>query len=83
MSKSWEGGSTRAWRRTRALVLRRDGHACQLALPGCTHRATHAHHLDGKAAGDDPARIVAACEHCNLSTGEPTTYPDPAPRTRW
>lgn len=68
MSKSWEAGSTRAWRRTRARVLARDGYTCQVRLPGCTTRATHAHHLDGKAHGDNPARIVAACEHCNLTT---------------
>jgi 5-methylcytosine-specific restriction endonuclease McrA len=83
MSRSWQGGSTTAWRKTRALVLDRDGHACQLRLPGCTRRAEHAHHLDGKAMGDDIARLVASCQHCNLSTGQPTGDPSPEPRTRW
>lgn len=64
-------------------VLIRDQYLCQVRLPGCTVRANHAHHLDGKASGDDPARIVAACEHCNLATGEPTGDPTPTPRTRW
>lgn len=41
MSRSWAKGSTRAWRRTRAAVLTRDGHRCQLRLDGCTrHGAT-------------------------------------------
>jgi 5-methylcytosine-specific restriction endonuclease McrA len=83
MSRDWQGGSTRAWRRTRALVLARDAHTCQLQLPGCAHRATHAHHLDGKAMGDDPSRIVAACAPCNLKVGEPTGDPPITPRTRW
>lgn len=96
MSNAWRKGSTRAWRRTRALVLARDGHRCQLALPGtwrtrdgqvrrCLGVATQAHHLDGKAYGDDLGRIVAACKPCNLKVGNPLTAPDPPPRprTRW
>jgi len=84
MSRSWKGGSTRAWRRTRALVLARDGHRCQLKLPGCTTTATHVHHVLGKAHGDDPAQLLAACAHCNLSTGDPSGHdPQPQPRTRW
>lgn len=38
MSRSWSGGSTRAWRALRAAVLEenvaRNGGACQLAYPG-------------------------------------------------
>lgn len=85
MSASWRGGSTRAWRHTRALVLARDNHACRLLLPGCTRGATHVHHLDGKAGGDDPARLVAACPPCNWAVGDPAKTADPAPRpaTRW
>jgi 5-methylcytosine-specific restriction endonuclease McrA len=45
VSKGWEGGSTRAWRKARALVLHRDGHTCQIGLTGCTKRATHADHI--------------------------------------
>lgn len=86
MSRSWARGSTRAWRRTRALVLERDGWECQLRLPGCTYVATHVHHTLGRErTGDDPQFLVGACEHCNLATGDPTKVPDPPPhpRTRW
>lgn len=81
MSRGWEGGSTRAWRATRLTVLIRDNWRCRLGLEGCTIRATDAHHLDGKGAGDSVDRIVASCRHCNASTGDPSTA-DPAPRTR-
>jgi hypothetical protein len=72
MSKGWSGGSTRAWRRTRALVLVRDGYTCQLRLPGCTSLAEHVHHTRGKALGDDPAYLLSSCAHCNLTLGDPT-----------
>ena len=65
-SKAWTAaGSTRAWRKTRELVLQRDGHRCQLRHPGCTGHATEVHHLDGKAAGDSPDRCIAACHRCH------------------
>jgi len=84
VSKSWESGSTRAWRRVRRAVLERDRYRCQLQLPGCTTRATHAHHTKGKAMGDDPAHLVAACSSCNLATGDPTRHdPDPRPWVGW
>lgn len=65
MSKSWSGGSTWAWRKTRATVLNRDGHRCRLAHPGCTVTAIEVHHLDGKSVGDDPSRCIAVCRHCH------------------
>lgn len=85
MSRGWSGGSTTAWRKIRAEVLARDGHRCQLRLTGCVGVATHAHHTLGRAVtGDDPARIVAACEPCNLAVGDPMrTDPMPQPRTTW
>jgi 5-methylcytosine-specific restriction endonuclease McrA len=90
MSKTWAKGTTRAWGHTRRLVLARDGYQCQLRLPGCTITAPlkggHVHHTHGRSiTGDDPAHLVAACAHCNLTTGDPTRAPDPAPRprTRW
>jgi hypothetical protein len=58
----------------------------------CTHRAElygphsgHAHHTRGKAFGDDPRWIVAACKACNLHIGDPAkgADPRPEPRTRW
>jgi|SRR3954462_9861986 len=89
MSKGWSGGSTRQWRRVRALVLTRDaaaGWGCRAHEDGwcdppgvdphtCTGRPTHAHHTRGKRHGDDPQHIVASCGPCNLAIGEP----DPAP----
>lgn len=84
MSKNWQGGSTRRWRRIRAAVLLRDGNLCQLKLEGCTTVAEHVHHVIGKAAGDDPAHLTSACAHCNLKLGSPTRHdPPPQPRTRW
>lgn len=77
MSKGWEGGSTRKWRRIRLTVLRRDGYVCQLRILGiCTYKATHVHHIKGKKFGDDPAWLVAACMACNLHVGDPTTHYD-------
>ena len=86
MSEGWAGGSTRAWRRTRAAVLARDGYRCRLKLDVCVGVATHAHHTRGKAYGDDPRFLVAACAPCNLKTGDPTRAkgdPPCSPVTQW
>lgn len=85
MSGAWGKGSTRAWRKLRAQILARDGYRCQLKIPGtCKTLATCVHHLDGKAMGDDPARLVASCTPCNLAVGDPTAHdPSPQPRTAW
>lgn len=86
MSLSWAKGSTRAWRRTRALVLVRDGYRCQLKLDVCTTDATCVHHTAGRSVtGDDPNYLVAACEACNLRLGDPSKLGDPPnrPVTRW
>jgi 5-methylcytosine-specific restriction endonuclease McrA len=85
VSRNWASGSTRAWRKIRAYVLARDGHRCQLKLPGCSVTATHVHHTrDWALVGDNPAQLVAACVFCNQSTGDPGRHdPDPTPRTRW
>ena len=57
-------GSTRAWRTTRAAVLLRDGHRCQL----CGARAEHVDHVTPKIAGgsDHPGNLRATCAACNL-----------------
>lgn len=83
MSKNWVGGSTRAWRRTRAVVLARDGMRCQLGIPGvCKYRADCVHHTLGRGvSGDNPAFLQAACTPCNLTIGDPTEQ-DPAPRPK-
>lgn len=85
MSRSWAGGSTRAWRRIRALVLARDGYRCRLKLPGCTTVANQVHHTGAReVTGDNPNHLVAACQHCNLAVGDPRSHdPNPQPRTRW
>jgi 5-methylcytosine-specific restriction endonuclease McrA len=84
VSRAWDGGSTRAWRRIRAQVLIRDGNVCQIRLPGCTETAEHVHHTMGRAAtGDDERFLAAACAHCNLQLGAPNTDPEPLPRSRW
>lgn len=80
MSQRWAGGSTRAWRKVRAVVLARDAHRCQLRLPGCTTRATHVHHTVAReVAGDNPAHLVASCPSCNGKVGDPGRH-DPAPQ---
>jgi len=85
-SKNWKQGSSWAWRKTRRAVILRDGGVCQLRLPGCTYRATAAHHTLGRGVtGDDMAHIVAACQHCNLKVGDPSSS-DPmlsGRGTRW
>lgn len=88
MSRGWEGGSTRAWRKLRSDVLFRDGGLCQLKLEGCAVYADQVHHKDGVALGKitDPARLEAACASCNWKVGDPTAKADPdpnPPRTNW
>ena len=74
MSKGWPGGSTRAYRKTRDLVLQRDGYACQIKKEGiCVGRADCVHHTMGRAVTrDNPHYMVAACTPCNLRIGDPT-----------
>jgi 5-methylcytosine-specific restriction endonuclease McrA len=87
--RSWQQGSTRAWRRIRAAVLERDGYRCRLRITEvCSGVATHVHHTRGRAlTGDDPRWLVAACQPCNLHVGDVTrpavADPAPTPRTRW
>ena len=98
MSRSWKGGSTRAWRKTRDYVLERDRGLCRAHEDGwcarvkgthtCTKRAAHAHHTLGRAVtGDDVRYIVASCRACNLFIGRPKPPPDDPPKpkhvSRW
>lgn len=87
MSRAWQGGSTRAWRNQRAQVLIRDNGLCQLQLPGCDTYATAVHHklgidISGKVVANLD-ELQAACTNCNRAAGQPTTDPEPQPRTRW
>jgi 5-methylcytosine-specific restriction endonuclease McrA len=89
-SQNWPAGSTnsRAWRRTRARVLDRDGRRCQLRIPDvCKGRADSVHHLEGRAAGDHPSGLVASCRPCNQRIGDPTrggtVDPQPQPIPWW
>lgn len=73
---AWEN-STRAqrlppdWRKRRQHVLDRDGHQCQLRLPGCTHDATEVDHI---TPGDDHSEgnLRAACRNCNAAANYAT-----------
>lgn len=92
MSSAWARGSTRAWRRTRVLVLARDNYRCTLKIEGvCVGAASQAHHLHGRGSAclgcraDLPSHLSAACAPCNLRVGEPKSEGDPGcrPMTRW
>ncbi|GAA4681303.1 hypothetical protein [Phytohabitans rumicis] len=73
MSRSWAGGSTRAWRKLRQQILMQAGYQCQIRIAGvCTGRATCVHHTQGRrATGDDPAHLQAACQPCNARINDP------------
>lgn len=57
------------WHKVRKQVLERDGHRCQLGLPGCTSSARHVDHIVPLAEGGarlDPDNLRASCQSCNL-----------------
>lgn len=85
MSKAWAGGTGGQWRKTRLMVLNRDNWRCQLQLDGCQGRANTVHHTKPRRiVGDNPAHLVAACGHCNYTTGDPTRHDPPiSRRTQW
>ena len=95
MSAGWKGGSTRAWRERRALVLAMARYRCQLRVPGVcvgTSDPMHVHHVHGKGSGcagcraDRLDHLQAACAPCNLHVGDPTKGlidPPCEPVTRW
>lgn len=67
------GRGGRAWRRTRAAVLRRDRHRCQLRLPGiCIGHATEVDHIVNvtslgirRCDAVDPQDCQAVCQPCH------------------
>lgn len=89
MSRNWEGGSTRKWRRIRAGVLQanliENEGRCTLGLDVCTGVATQVHHTEGRGeTGDDPRYLQAVCGECNRKIGDPTqARPRPKRVSRW
>lgn len=56
------------WRRVRAVVLARDGGACQLRLPGCAGVAAQVDKVRPVAQGGDPfdlGNLQAVCAPCH------------------
>jgi hypothetical protein len=61
----------------------RDGHTCQLRIPGvCTEVADQVHHVIGKGISELDADLVASCQACNLKIGQPNSDP-PHKVTTW
>jgi 5-methylcytosine-specific restriction endonuclease McrA len=59
---------TAGYRRLRLAILARDGNACQIRGPSCTHIATQVDHIVARADGGDvyaPSNLRAACVACN------------------
>lgn len=60
------------WKIVRRQVLERDGHTCQINLPGCTVTATTVDHITPVALGGewyDDNNLRAACHQCNSTLG--------------
>jgi len=60
-------GSTRRWRRLRALVLARDGHRCAT----CGRYGNDVDHIVPRCMGgpDVPSNLRVRCAHCNRTDG--------------
>jgi hypothetical protein len=88
VSRAWAKGSTRRWRRLRAVILANNAATnqgrCNLSLPDvCTGQADTVHHTLGKdVTGDDPRYLMATCRACNLSIGDPRKTKTTAPPFR-
>lgn len=89
MSRSWEGGSTRAWRLLRANILAANrmnnrGLCCAQIPSVCTGVAEEVHHTRGKAYGDNPRYLQPVCKACNLKIGQPGRIsPEPKRVSNW
>lgn len=60
------------WSKTRRLALARDGHRCQLRIPGiCTGTATEVDHVRPRAVGggDELDNLRSVCHRCHISRG--------------
>lgn len=73
MSRSWAGGSTRQWRRTRAQVLYRDGYRCRAHPDGwCAKANARPHACTGRADLHGPH-----AGHAHHTRGRHITGDDP------
>lgn len=53
------------FQRLRPMVLDRDGHVCQVRLPGCVGKATHVDHII-PGGPNELTNLRAACAPCNI-----------------
>lgn len=55
------------WQALRIACLKRDRFVCQIAMPGCTHKATIADHIVSRRNGgaDTLANLRAVCRQCD------------------
>jgi len=69
MSRNWDAGSTRKWRRIRKVILKRDSYCCQRC--GQTEGSMHIDHVVPKRlnGSDDEWNLITLCQFCNLSKG--------------
>lgn len=82
---------SRVWPHLRKQILARDGHACQIRLPGCHRTANCVDHIIPWLAGGawyDPTNLRAACTHCNAGRANRHRYglpdePDVGPSRDW
>lgn len=71
MASGWKGSTRRAtlgkeYFRSRAAVMRRDAHQCQIRTPGlCIGTANQCDHI-GDRLDHRPENMRAACEPCHL-----------------
>jgi len=72
VSRSWDQGSTRAWRRTRAQVLARDGYRCRAHRDGWCNQAPGQHTCTEVAALTGPD-----AGHAHHTLGRSVTGDDP------
>jgi hypothetical protein len=63
--ETWRGVAPRSRSRSRKVRDRDEGHCL---VPGCSHRATHAHHVlfRSHGGGDDPENQIAICAFHHL-----------------
>ncbi len=71
MSKAWQNGTPKGWRKIRLRILARDNYCCQIC--GQTEGRLHIDHIIPKrlmgAEGDYDANLRTLCQKCNLAKG--------------